>query len=77
MKKASIKPKKRRDTHQARASGAGVLDKLHAYLHNHAQALFSSLGRLTRSPFTSLMTISVLAIAISLAGGFYLLISNL
>ncbi len=76
MKKASIKPKKRRETHQARASGAGVVDKLHAYLRNHAQALFSSLGRLTRSPFTSLMTISVLAIAISLAGGFYLLISN-
>lgn len=42
----------------------------------HAQALFSSLGRLVRAPVTSLMTVSVLSIAISLAAGFYLLVAN-
>jgi cell division transport system permease protein len=39
--------------------------------------LFSSLGRLVASPFTSIMTIAVLAIAISLASGFYILVVNL
>lgn len=52
-------------------------DKVQAYLHIHAHAIFSSLGRLFRSPFTTLMTIVVMAIAISLAAGFYLLIANM
>ncbi|MGD7033460.1 permease-like cell division protein FtsX [Methylotuvimicrobium buryatense] len=50
---------------------------LQAYLDIHAQALFSSLGRLARAPVTSLMTVSVLSIAISLAAGFYLLVANI
>ena len=52
-------------------------EKFEAYLLNHAHGLFSSLGRLSRSPFSSTMTILVLAIAISLAGGFYILIANI
>lgn len=51
-------------------------DIFQAYLDIHAQALFSSLGRLVRAPVTSLMTISVLSITISLAAGFYLLVAN-
>lgn len=39
--------------------------------------LFSSLGRLFSTPFTTFMTVGVLAIAISLASGFYLVIHNL
>ena len=52
-------------------------DKSQAYLHIHAHALFSSLGRLVRNPFSSAMSIVVMAIAISLASGFYLLVVNM
>lgn len=57
--------------------GNRLLQIFHAYLLNHAHGLFSSLGRLSRSPFTSSMTILVLAVAISLAGCFYIVIANL
>lgn len=56
---------------------SGFSDKLQAYFKNHAHAFFSSLGRLTRTPFTSIMTIAVLAIAISLASAFYLFVINI
>lgn len=56
---------------------AGFPEKIKAYLHVHAQALFSSLGRLVRNTFTSVMTIIVMAITISLASGFYLLVANM
>jgi cell division transport system permease protein len=52
-------------------------DQSQTYLHLHAHALFSSLGRLVRTPFTSTMTILVMAIAISLATGFHLLVINM
>ena len=67
----------RQDTRQTKTAGGNFVDKLHAYRDLHAHALFSSLGRLVGSPFTSIMTIAVLAIAISLAGGFYILVENL
>jgi cell division transport system permease protein len=62
---------------QTAKAGGNFKDKLNAYRDQHAQALFSSLGRLVATPFVSMMTISVLAIAISLASGFYILVSNL
>ena len=65
------------DIRRTKSAGGNLVDKLHAYRDQHAQALFSSLGRLMSSPFTSLMTITVLAIAISLASGFYLMVINL
>ena len=68
--------KKSHKTRQARTSGGSVNDKVHTYLLMHAHALFSSLGRLMRTRFTSIMTIAVMAIAISLAGGFYILLVN-
>lgn len=52
-------------------------EKFEAYLLNHAHSLFSSLGRLSRTPFTSVMTIMVLSIAISLAGSFYIVVANI
>jgi len=52
-------------------------EKFEAYLLNHAHGLFSSLGRLSRTPFTSAMTVLVLAVAISLAGGFYIMVVNI
>ena len=67
----------RHDTRQTKTAGGNFADKLNAYRDLHAHALFSSLGRLVASPFTSIMTIAVLAIAISLASGFYILVVNL
>lgn len=51
-------------------------DRGQSYLLCHAHALFSSLGRLMRSPFSSIMAVLVLAITIALAGSFYLLVNN-
>lgn len=59
-----------------RRSGS-ILDKLYAYRNVHAHALFSSLGRLLGSRFSTAMTIIVLSVAISLASGFYILVVNL
>ena len=67
----------RQDIRQTKTAGGNFFDKLNAYRDLHAHALFSSLGRLVASPFTSIMTIAVLAIAISLASGFYILVENL
>jgi cell division transport system permease protein len=67
----------RPDGPKTRVSGGDFRDKLHAYLDLHAHALFSSLGRLVDSPYTSIMTITVLAIAISLASVFYITVANL
>lgn len=68
--------KKTHKKRQARVSGVNVAEKLQSYLHIHAHALFSSLGRLMRTRFTSIMTIAVMAIALALAGGFYILLIN-
>lgn len=70
---APLKPEGR----HTKSAGGNFADKLQAYRDQHAQALFSSLGRLVASPFTSLMTVTVIALAIALAGGFYLLTKNL
>lgn len=51
--------------------------QVQAYMQIHAHALFSSLGRLVRTPFTSIMTIAVMAIAMTLAASFYLFVDNM
>jgi cell division transport system permease protein len=76
MKHVNKKPNKK-EGGQTKVSGGNFVDKFHAYRNLHAHALFSSLGRLVASPFSSVMTIVVLAIAISLASGFYILVANL
>ncbi len=67
----------RQEQRQARRLNTSLSVKLLAYLNSHGQAFFSSLGRLLRMPFTSMMTIAVLAIAIALAGGFYIIVVNM
>lgn len=67
----------KQDSRQTKSAGGNLIDKLYAYRDLHAHALFSSLGRLVASPLNSIMTIAVLAITISLAGGFYLIMTNL
>ncbi len=51
-------------------------EKLISYFLEHLRVLFASLGRIVRTPFTSLMTVLVLAVTLTLAGGFYLLVKN-
>ncbi|TAN67197.1 MAG: FtsX-like permease family protein [Methylobacter sp.] len=77
MKHVTKKPLKQEQRWQTKISGGNFVDKFHAYRNLHAHALFSSLGRLVASRFSSAMTIVVLAIAISLASGFYILVANL
>ncbi len=69
-----MKRKARQSKNKARNAFS---DKSQTYLHIHAHALFSSLGRIVKNTFTSVMTMLVMAIAISLASGFYLLIDNM
>lgn len=57
-------------------AGNRIVELFQAYLLNHAHGLFSSLGRLTRTPFTSAMTVLVLAIAVALASSFYIVVAN-
>lgn len=61
---------------QTKEAGGDFFDKLHAYRDLHAHSLFSSLGRLLDSPFTTFLTVGVLAIAITLAASFYVLVVN-
>lgn len=67
----------KQEIRQTALAGGNFADKVNAYRDQHAHALFSSLGRLVATPFISIMTIAVLAIAIALASGFYILVSNL
>lgn len=76
MKKTS-QQHSRQEQRQARRFDRSLSVKLLAYINSHGQAFFSSLGRLLRMPFTSMMTIAVLAIAIALAGGFYIIVANM
>jgi cell division transport system permease protein len=68
--------KSKHDTRQTRTAGGGFLDRLHAYRDHHAHAFFSSLGSLCATPFSSIMTITVLALSIALATGFYIMVIN-
>ena len=53
-----------------------ISDWFRSYFHIHAQTLVSSLGRLNRSRYSSMMTIVVIAVALTLPSGFYLLVEN-
>lgn len=46
------------------------------WLIRHLQVALSSLGRLARTPFSSLMTIAVIGIALALPSGLHLMLSN-
>ncbi len=46
------------------------------YFERHAQTFVAALGRMTRQPFATLMTIAVIAIALALPASFGLLVTN-
>jgi cell division transport system permease protein len=77
VKPVKPKPQLRQEIPQNKIAGGDFFDKLHAYRDLHAHALFSSLGRLVDKPFTTALTVGVLAISIALAACFYLLVENL
>ena len=47
-----------------------------AWLTNHARTLIASLGAMTRQPASSLMTTAVIAIALALPSGMFVLLNN-
>lgn len=70
-KKVAVKPVKRFKPVRRRTE-----NNFTAYLQSQYHVLIASLMRLLQTPFTSAMAISVMAIAIALAGSFYILVSN-
>ena len=81
MKQVDDYPRKAKpvksDAPWTKKAGGNFGDRFKAYRDQHAQSLFSSLGRLFSTPFTTTMTIGVLALAIALVGGFYLVVVNM
>jgi cell division transport system permease protein len=75
-KSTKHRPQTKPNNSKNKISGSGFFSKIEGYRDQHAHALFSSLGRMVASPFASIVTIVVLAITISLAGGFYMLVVN-
>ncbi len=51
--------------------------RLSAWLLHHLQSLVFSLGKIYRSPSSTLMTVAVIGITLTLPGGFYLFLKNL
>src|ERR1041384_7831088 len=48
-----------------------------SYGTRHLQALFGALGRLARTPFATLLTVTVIAVALALPAGLALIVNNL
>jgi len=63
---------------QARATPArrGPIAALRVYVARHAQVFVASLGRLTRQPLGTLMTVTVIGIALALPASLELLVRN-
>ncbi|HSC05900.1 MAG TPA: permease-like cell division protein FtsX [Steroidobacteraceae bacterium] len=58
------------------AQRRGVFAAIGGYFERHAQTLVAALGRMTRQPLASFMTIMVIAIALALPAAFALLVTN-
>ena len=71
-KKVAYAPRARPESFKKRKPEGGL--SIHIQLHR--KALLASLLRLLKTPFTSFMAIIVMAIALSLAGSFYVLVNN-
>jgi cell division transport system permease protein len=55
---------------------AGLTNRLFGWVLRHLQNLLGALGRLWRNPVASMMTVSVIAIALSMPAGLHLLVEN-
>ncbi|MGE0370488.1 MAG: permease-like cell division protein FtsX [Gammaproteobacteria bacterium] len=54
----------------------GLLRRCKAYGEHHLQSLLDSLGRLTRNPVASAMTVAVIGIALALPTGLHVVLKN-
>lgn len=54
-----------------------LFNRLSAWTTHHLQSLVFSLGKIYRSPASTLMTVTVIAITLSLPAGFYLFLKNI
>lgn len=54
-----------------------LFNRLSAWTTHHLQSLIFSLGKIYRSPASTLMTVTVIAITLSLPAGFYLFLKNI
>ncbi len=54
-----------------------TLNKIGAYFLHHMQSLVFSLGKIYKTPTTTIMTVAVIGITLSLPGGFYLFLKNI
>jgi len=62
---------------RARPADSRLATRLRTWLLRHAQVFFGSLGRLARTPVSTLMTAAVIGIALALPTGLHLLLQNL
>ncbi|MEX0899312.1 MAG: permease-like cell division protein FtsX [Gammaproteobacteria bacterium] len=60
----------------AKESGPGILGRLVAWAGHHGHSLLSTLGRLSRAPFATSMTLGVIGIALALPASLHLFVDN-
>jgi cell division transport system permease protein len=58
-------------------SNPAFINRTFAWLLHHLQSLVFSLGKIYRSPSSTLMTVTVIGITLTLPGGFYLFLKNI
>ncbi len=63
--------------HQQPLARPNLKTRLRAYMRDHARVLLFSLGKLYRTPFATVMTILMIAVALALPACLYVLLSNL
>ena len=65
-----------RPTHRDKPAQGNLLTRLKTHLLRHLQVFFYSLGQLSRSPFSMLMTAAVIGIALALPTGLHVILKN-
>jgi cell division transport system permease protein len=54
----------------------GLFGRVRSYVEHHMQAMFNTLGRMARTPLSTLMTVAVIGIALALPTGLYLVLNS-
>jgi len=63
-------------TVQARHTRPGLAAQMRGWVYHHAQTFFASLGRLSRSPMSSLLTAGVIGIALAMPASLFVGLQN-
>lgn len=59
------------------SSGPNLINRVSAWFMHHLQSMVFSLGKIYRSPMSTVMTVAVIGITLTLPGGFYLFLKNM